>query len=261
MAASDGAAPAAPTGHRDRPGTGASGWVKPTAAAAVLGAVFLWFFPLFRVVPLKSAGAASADRAAATAGTTGATPGPSSAATRGAPAASAAFDPVAAAAAFWRSDLPAAHARAADLAAVAAAVRANAEAARTRFAHAAGLGTPYYFVRGSAKVVAREKNVVRLAPVGADGELFVVRLGPVFGNTVRDGTGLLDVNSFPGLQEFNALSAELNALVEKTVLPALRDHAVVGATIHFVGCAEAPESAPDAGEPLFTLVPVHAEVR
>jgi predicted lipoprotein len=168
---------------------------------------------------------------------------------------------VAAAAKFWQVDLPAAHARAADLAQVASAIRASAERARSQFAQAAGLGTAYFFVRGSGKVVAREKNVLRLAPVGAETEFVVIRLGPVFGNTVRDGTGLLDVNNFPGLQEFNALSAELNALVEKNVLPALRDRAIVGATVHFVGCAEAPESAPDAGEPLFTLVPVQAEVR
>ena len=128
-------------------------------------------------------------------------------------------------------------------------------------AQAAGLGTAYFFVRGSARVVARERNTLRLAPEGAAAEIIAIRLGPVFGNTVRDGCGLLDVNAFPGLQEFNALSAELNALVEKSVLPALREKATVGTTVHFVGCAEAPESAAEAGEPLLTLVPVQAEVR
>jgi predicted lipoprotein len=85
-----------------------------------------------------------------------------------------------------------------------------------------------------------------------------LRIGPVFGNTVRDGCGLLDVNAFPGLEEFNALSAELNALVERNVLPALKAGANVGATVRFAGCAEAPESAPDAGEPLLLIVPIQA---
>ena len=241
MGGSDNGASVAPPARQAAAGRARPVWVKPALAATAAGA-FLYFLPLFRVVPLKPAGAA------ATANSTD-------------PAAPAAFDPVAAAAKFWQVDLPAAHARAADLAQVAPAIRANAEKARSQFARAAGLGTAYLFVRGSGKVVAREKNVLRLAPAGAETEIVVIRLGPVFGNTVRDGTGLLDVNSFPGLQEFNALSAELNALVEKNVLPALRDRAIAGATIHFVGCAEAPESAPDAGEPLFTLVPVQAEVR
>ena len=77
----------------------------------------------------------------------------------------------------------------------------------------------------------------------------------------RDGCGLLDVNSYPGLAEFNALSGELNTLVEKSVLPTLREKASVGAAVHFVGCAEAPESAADADEPLLTIIPVRAEVR
>jgi predicted lipoprotein len=239
MGGSDSVAPAAPPPRKEAAGRVRPRWAVPALAAAAAGA-FLYFLPLFRVVSLKPPGAA--------ANSTG-------------PAAPAAFDPVAAAAKFWQVDLPAAHARAADLAQVAPAIRANAEKARTQFARSAGLGTAYLFVRGSGKVVAREKNVLRLAPAGAETEIVVIRLGPVFGNTVRDGTGLLDVNNFPGLQEFNALSAELNALVEKHVLPALRDRAIAGATVHFVGCAEAPESAPDAGEPLFTLVPVQAEVR
>lgn len=240
MAASDGPASSSRE-DRSVPAGRSSGWVKPVVATAVIAAVFLTFFPLFRVVSIEPAGAASP-----------AVPG-------GAPAPTV-FDPATSAASFWRSDLPAAHARAAELATVTTAIRAGAEAAKSQFAKSVGLGSAYYFVRGNAKVVAREKNVLRLAPAGAESEIIVIRLGPVFGNTVRDGTGLLDVNNFPGLQEFNALSAELNALVEKSVLPGLRD-ATVGATVHVVGCAEAPESAPDAGEPLFTLVPVHAEIR
>jgi predicted lipoprotein len=205
------------------------------AAAAGAGAL-LYFFPLFHVVALTPTAPA------------------------GTPAVPSGFDPVATAAKFWRGDLPAAQSHAVELAQLAPAIRANAESARTQHAKAAGLGTAYYFVRGRAKVVARERNLLRLAPVGAGSEVITVRLGPVFGNTVRDGTGLLDVNAFPGLQEFNALSAELNALVEKSVLPLLRDQAAVGTVIELLGCAEAPESAPDAGEPLFTLVPVRATV-
>lgn len=223
--------------------------VEPTGAvpkpALLLGGVLalaalLYFFPLFRVVPLKTQTAAAATAAAS---------------------APAAFDPVTAAAKFWRTDLPPAISRAVELKALGPAIRANAETAKTKYAPAAGLGTAYYFVRGSGKVIDRERNTLRLALDGAASEIVALRIGPVFGNTVRDGSGLLDVNSFPGLQEFNALSAELNTLVEKNVLPILREKAVVGTTIHFVGCAEAPESAADAGEPLLMIVPVQAEVR
>lgn len=215
------------------------GGLKSALLIATVLAIAFYFFPLFHVVSLKTQAAAAATAAAS---------------------APAAFDPVTAAAKFWKTDLPPAIPRAVELEALAPAIRAQAEAAKTKYARAAGLGTAYFFVRGSGKVVARDRNYVQIAIEGAATEIVALRIGPIFGNTVRDGSGLLDVNSFPGLQEFNALSAELNTLAEKNVLPLLRDKAVVGTTVHFAGCAEAPESAADAGEPLLTIIPVQADV-
>jgi predicted lipoprotein len=203
---------------------------------AVAGGGLLWFFPLFRVVPLAPA--------------TGTTATPT-----------ATFDPVAAAQKIWRNDLPAAVVRAVDLATLAALLRADAEKTAKQFARSAGLGTAYYFVRGSGRVVERDRNFLRVAVDGAEAAIVAIRIGPIFGNTLRDGCGLLDVNAFPGLQEFNALSAELNGLAEKSLLPLLRERATVGASLRFAGCAEAPEAAPEAGEPLLQIVPVQAEIR
>ena len=205
------------------------------AAAAV---VFLWIFPPFHIVSLNASGTKA----------TGAT-------------SSAAFDAPAFAAGVWATDLRAAARRAVELRSFAGLLRDNAETARKKYAKATGLGTAYYFVRGTGEVIARDRNYLRVALDGADSAFVAIRIGPVFGNAVRDGCGLLEVNSFPGLQEFNALAAELNTLVEKTVLPVLREKAIVGAKISFAGCAEAPEAAAGAGEPLLTLVPVEAEVR
>ena len=213
------------------------GGLKSALLLGIMAAVLCYFFPLFHIVSLNSLAPA------AEAGTL------------------AAFDPVAVAAKLWKNDLPAAAQRAVELKSLAGPLRENTETAKARFAKSSGLGAAYYFVRGSGKVVAHDRNFLRLALDGAPAEMVALRIGPVFGNTVRDGCGLLDVNAFPGLQEFNALSAELNALVEKTLLPALRETAGVGATVQFAGCAEAPESAPAAGEPLLTIVPVLAEVR
>lgn len=215
---------------------------------------FCWAFPPFRIVRLErppagaTAGAPAAGAPTAAAGT----PAPAAPATE-------VFDPVARATALWQTDLLPAVPRATELTTLLPALRVNAEAARTKFGRAAGVGAHYYFVRGSGKVVARERSVLRVAVDGTD-EVVALRIGPVFGNTVRDGTGLLDVNAFPGLQEFNALSAALNALVEKTVQPALRDQAAEGARVRFAGCAEAPESSPEAGEPALMIVPLQAEV-
>lgn len=216
-------------------------FARSALGLAVLGGVviFGWTLPLFHMVSLKPP-------------------------TSNAPslsAGSASFDAKALAAKLWKTDLPAATRHAVELSALVGLLKENPEAAKTKFAKSAGLGTAYYFVRGGGKVIAHERNHLRIALDAADADIVALRIGAIFGNSVRDGCGVLDVNSFPGLQEFNELSAELNALVEKNVLPALRDKAIIGATVVFAGCAETPESAADADEPLLTIVPVQAEVR
>jgi predicted lipoprotein len=203
----------------------------------VAGVVLFWIFPPFRVVSLKTQGLP-------TGGSSG----------------SVSFDPTAAAAQIWQKTLPAAAVKAFEADKVVAALRVDPAAARTQFAGSSGLGTAYYLVRGHGRVISRDHSYLRLALAGDAADVVSLRIGPVFGNTVRDGCGLLDVNAFPGLSEFNALAAALNALVEKHVIPTLRDQATVGTEVVFAGCAEAPESLPAPGEPLLSIVPVQAEV-
>jgi len=158
---------------------------------------------------------------------------------------------------FWTEQLMPAATAAPDAAPILADLRRDPIAATNTHARRVGLGNAaYYFARGMGTVTAVERN--RLL-VEIDGATVAVRTGPVFGNAVRDGCGLLEVNDAPGLAEFNALSAELNRIVEDRVLPAIRDGAAVGSRIVFAGCAEAPESIQGDG-PLLTFIPVRAEV-
>jgi predicted lipoprotein len=87
------------------------------------------------------------------------------------------------------------------------------------------------------------KGVGLVVGEGAEGPDVVLPTGMVFGNATRDATGLLDMNAFPNSQDYNAISTELNHLVETRVLPDLRDRAVVGQEIRFVGCAEVSNDA------------------
>jgi predicted lipoprotein len=171
----------------------------------------------------------------------------------------AGFAPAAFATQFWAAQLQPAAARAPDLVPVLTALCQDPIAAAKTYAHRVGLGhAAFYFVRGTGRITAVERS--RLL-VEVDGVAVAIRTGPVFGNVLRDGCGLLDVNQVPGLAEFNALSAELNRLVEARVQPSLKSAAVVGATLVFAGCAEAPESLPATDAPLLTFIPVHAEVK
>lgn len=210
---------------------GPSAWPWIVAGVAFVG--LLVVFPPFRVVSRQASAAGAATAAAG------------------------AFDPAAYVAEFWTSRLQSAAASAPELRPLLAALRRDPAAAVRQHGHRVGLGNAaYFFARGTGRVTAVERSRLLLE---VDGAVVALRTGPVFGNVVRDGTGLLEVNQAPGLAEFNALSAELNRLVEERVQPALKTGVAVGATVTFAGCAEAPESLPAAG-PVLTFIPVHAEV-
>jgi predicted lipoprotein len=177
-------------------------------------AVLVYFFPLFHVVPLRQAG----QRAA-----------------RAQP-----FDPVAFVDRFWAGRLIPGATRAVDAAELVAVVHRDRQSARREYGRSVGLGgVYYYFVKGIGRVVSVEKDSVGLSLGDGQSQVQVsLQAGNIFGNAVRDGTGLLNVNDFPNSQDFNALSSEINRRIEQQVLPGLRKRAVVGATVRFVGCAE-----------------------
>jgi len=205
--------------------------------AIVLG-LFLWLFPPFRIVRLASSGPVQeqpADKAVV-------------------------FDARASAIQIWEKQLVPAAETATDLGILLPVLSQDPGQARTKHGHSAGLGAAYYFVQGSGKVVSRSGSGVQVQIEGDKARIISLRIGPVFGNVLRDGCGLLDLNRFPGLQEFNALAAELNALSEARVIPLLREQALVGTSVRFAGCAEAPEALRD-GAPLLTIIPVQASLK
>lgn len=158
---------------------------------------------------------------------------------------------------FWAEKLLPSAAGAADATAVAEAARRDPASVRARFGRRAGLGDAYtLFVKGSGRVTSAGRGGIRLALDPAGSEV-ILETGPVVGNAVRDGPGLLDASDFPNSQDFNALSAELNRRIEERVLPALRS-AAPGKTVRFAGCAEVADDSADLN-PL-RIIPFQVEV-
>jgi len=169
------------------------------------------------------------------------------------------FNAVSFAGKFWDERLLPAAPRAVPLKELLPDFQENPAAASKTHGHAVGMGNAsYYFAQGTGRITAIERSRILIE---VEGRIVALRIGPVFGNAVRDGSGLLDVNQVPGLAEFNAVSAELNRLVEDRVLPKLRADLSVGRQLRFAGCAEAPETAPVAGAPLLIFIPVQAEIQ
>jgi predicted lipoprotein len=206
-------------------------WIIRTAVAAGT-AVTVYFLPLFHVVSLEQAGQRKADEA---------------------------FDPADFVDRFWTERLVPATDRAVNATELVEAIERDADSARQRYGRTVGLSSVYYyFVFGTGRVVCIEEAYVGLSLRDDQDEVEVLLArGNIFGNAVRDGTGLLDVNDFSNSQDFNALSSGINRRIEERVLPALRKNAAVGDTIRFAGCAEIVDEGIDL-EPL-RIVPFVVE--
>jgi predicted lipoprotein len=191
-------------------------WSIATAAAVVV----CWAFPLFHIVPLKRA---AAEKAAA------------------------AFNPSQFAEKFWNDQLLKSLDKAVKADVLLAAIQQDAAAAKKKFSRSVGVSESYtYFLAGKGRVLASNDDEVLLAVTsGATNAEVSLQVGLLFGNALRDGTGLLNVNDYPNSQDFNAISEALNHLVETRVQPKLREQAKTGAIIQFVGCAEVNDESSD----------------
>ena len=141
------------------------------------------------------------------------------------------------------------------------AIQSNAAEAKKKFSRNVGVSESYtYFISGTGRVLAVNDDEISLAVTeGTTNAEVALQVGLLFSNAVRDGTGLLSVNDYPNSQDFNAISEALNRIIEERVLPKLRETAKVGATIHFVGCAEVNDESTDL-KPL-KVIPVKAEAK
>ena len=183
-------------------------------------ACICWFFPLFHIVPLK---AANAEKAAAE------------------------FNPAQFAEKFWTNQLLRSLNQTVKADVLLAAIQSDPAAAKKKFSRTIGFsGNYFYFPSGTGQVVSVSDDEISLAitPGSTNAEISL-QCGLIFGDAVRDGTGLLNESAFPNSQDFNDISTALDHIVETRVLPELRQQAKVGAKISFAGCAEVDDETMD----------------
>ena len=212
-----------------------SKWILRLIACGVVGGLLL-AFPPFHVVPLNLA----KEKAQAQA-----------------------FDPVRFALRFWQEQLPSTFDSAHEAQAVLDAIRRDRKSAKARYGRVVGLDGPHhYLLRGTALIIAVSERKIELALVGNDSERPDISLAVsmIFGNEVLNATGLVKHSQFKRTNEYNAVSAEVNRIVESELLPAFLKEAKVGSTVHFVGCSS--KISDDDPMPIpMRLVPVKLEVR
>lgn len=160
---------------------------------------------------------------------------------------------------FWSGELLPATSGAAEASEVLEVIASNPPSVRERFGRTVGVSSSYFlFVHGVGRVVGTDDDSIGLSlePDGNEAQI-IIPLGFVFGNAVRDGTGLLNPSDYPNAQEFNDISAALNTMVETNVMPQLKQIATIGSRVQFAGCAEVADEELDL-KPL-SLVPVYVK--
>lgn len=190
------------------------------AIVMVAAAAICWRFPLFQVVPLKTA---RAEKQAET------------------------FNATQFADRFWTNELLAGLDKTVPAEVLVPAVAADPAMAKQKYGRSVGLSDAYfYFVSGRGRVVDVSDDEILLGvTAGSTNADISLQAGLIFGNAVRDGTGLLNASDYPNSQDFNGISAALNHIVETRVLPELHADVKIGAIISFAGCAEVDDESSD----------------
>lgn len=202
------------------------------AVAAAL-AILFWFVPLFHVLPLEET------RRQAEAG---------------------AFNATTFVDEFWTGPLAGALADAVDARILMNELDSDFAAATERYGHRLGLSTRTAFlVTGEGTVVDAGEYHIGISLDDNDSAEVTIEIGPVFGNAIRDGSGLLDVSTFANAQEFNAISEALNLRVEAGPMVQLADGVAPGTTIRFSGATEVADAEQAPAQLL--VVPVTVEIR
>lgn len=116
-----------------------------------------------------------------------------------------------------------------------------------KYSHALGIGNIRFFlVKGEGEITAiNENDVSVLAKTDSSERKVQIATEFVFGNAIRDASGLIDINEFKNTMDFNNVSAELNKIVRSKVIPPFKANAKKGDKVQFFGAIELNREYPD----------------
>jgi predicted lipoprotein len=148
------------------------------------------------------------------------------------------FDAAPYAQTFWTTKLiPSLPNAATDLTALLSLLKTDKEKAFTTYSQALGIGNIRYFlVKGEGTVTAVNDNEITLSLTS--GETVQLATEYIFGNAARDASGLIKITEFDNTTDLNNVSAAINDIIRKDVIPPLKAVAKPGKKLLFTGAIE-----------------------
>jgi len=150
------------------------------------------------------------------------------------------FDAVVFSKKLWEEKLPARVSDAVDLSIFIKAVQANPADAFSKYTNALGIGNYRYALIKTEGIVTNINEDDIALQVKLGDSLMTAKLATefIYGNAIRDASGLVDVKDFPNTMDLNNISEELNKMVRKTVVPLFKAAVKKGDKVIVTGAIE-----------------------
>lgn len=99
-----------------------------------------------------------------------------------------------------------------------------------------GIGNVRYFrVKGEGQIIAINENDVN---VQMSNGILELETEFIFGNAIRDASGLISINDFINTTDLNLVSETINKRIRKFVIPPFRSKVKEGDSVAFTGAIE-----------------------
>ena len=127
-----------------------------------------------------------------------------------------------------------------------------------KYSHALGIGNLRYFlVKGKGTITSVNADDISVS-LDSSSQHITLATEYIFGNAVRDATGLISITEFNNTMDFNNVSAEINKIIREKVLPPIKKQAKKGDVISFTGAIELNKEHLDLSD--IEVVPVEIKI-
>lgn len=123
-----------------------------------------------------------------------------------------------------------------------------------------GISNDYYFVvDGNATVLTIGEENVRIRLEGENAAELRIATAFIFGNTIREASGMAHIGDFQNTMDFNNISVAVNDRVRTDIVPPFLSKVEEGSQVYFKGAVEVNTKNPDFKN--LRIVPLILEIQ
>ena len=150
------------------------------------------------------------------------------------------FDAVSYSKKLWEEKLPVKMDSAIELTRFMTLIQTNPTDAFAKYSNAMGIGNYRYSlvkIYGTASIINEDDIIIKINQADS---IMILRLATeyIYGNAIRDASGLVDIKDFTNTADLNNISEELNKTVRTLVLPEFKKQVTQGDQMVVIGAVE-----------------------